>query len=262
MQPTWADRVSRIVLFAVEMAADLAEEAAVRNVASPQRARHSQGLFPRRTLTHIEPGSDLELSDVQPQSLHLLSNWPTFATAERVRKVLIYWLDDTFTAPAWNAAAAWRANSLEQQLLGSDDGATAFFQLAEQARQERDAETLRVCALCLQLGFQGRYRQQPSGVTFSERAEGAELVTNPPLPPATPDELPAELVAWCERNFAADSLVVSRLPVQPLLAPRPPRNGWKTWLRQRNRRWLWTVTGTASALALAAWLTFTGGRIR
>ena len=85
------------------------------------------------------------------------------ATVYRVRYLLTCWLDELFIhSSPW--ADTWPKQKLEAAIYNTSDGAWKFWQYANQAEADADADALEVCRLCVLLGFRGKHAGQSEWV--------------------------------------------------------------------------------------------------
>ena len=81
----------------------------------------------------------------------------------RVRYLLTCWLDELFVgSAAW--AGSWSKQNLEAALYNTCEGAWKFWQYANQAEADADADALEVSRLCVLLGFRGKQAGHPEWV--------------------------------------------------------------------------------------------------
>ncbi|MBX9681671.1 MAG: DotU family type IV/VI secretion system protein [Gemmataceae bacterium] len=130
------------------------------------------------------------------------------------RYAIVCWIDEVFLDSTWSKA--WRRQTLEASLYGTDEGATRFWTLAQQAARTGPREMRQLLRWLVLLGFRGSLRGKEDEVK-------AWLETLPPME----RELP---------RFDEDASSFHAIP------PSVPLEG-----RRTLRRWL-AVAGAGLAV--------------
>ncbi|WP_280150907.1 type VI secretion system protein TssL, long form [Piscinibacter sp. XHJ-5] len=121
----------------------------------------------RTTTTHADPDG------LRRQLLDWIGEFEAMAAANGVprpkvtaaRYVLCTFIDETIAQTPWAAGGSWAQRSLLQEFHEERWGGEKAFQLLERLGQDAalNADLLELFWVCLQLGFEGRYRGVPNG---------------------------------------------------------------------------------------------------
>ena len=127
------------------------------------------GLVPRlrATTAHADPGG------LRLQLLEWIAQFESVAGANGVarpkitaaRYLLCTFVDEVIAQTPWGADSGWAERTLLQEFHEERWGGEKAFQLLERLGQEPEAnaDLLELFDVCLQLGFEGRYRGAPDG---------------------------------------------------------------------------------------------------
>ena len=121
----------------------------------------------RRTTAHKDPAA------LREQLLAWIAEFETQSAAGGVprtkitaaRYLLCSFIDEVIAQTPWGTASPWAERNLLQEFHEERSGGEKAFQLLERLGQEPEAnaDLLELFYICLRLGFEGRYRQTPSG---------------------------------------------------------------------------------------------------
>jgi len=127
------------------------------------------GLVPqlRATTTHDDPAG------LRKQLLEWMAQFESVAAANGVprpkitaaRYVLCTFIDEVILQTPWGAGSGWNERNLLHEFHEERWGGEKAFQLLERLGQDAatNADLLELFYVCLQLGFEGRYRDAPNG---------------------------------------------------------------------------------------------------
>jgi type VI secretion system protein ImpK len=101
---------------------------------------------------------------------------------------LVAFIDETLTNANWSEKDTWSATPLQTELFKRADAGKEFFVLLDQLRKRRKAHPglLEVFYLCLALGFEGQFQDEPGELhtlieevehEISARPQKAELIS-------------------------------------------------------------------------------------
>jgi len=76
---------------------------------------------------------------------------------------LVAFIDETLITSNWSERDTWQANPLQNELFKRSDAGKEFFNLLAQLRKRRQAHpgVLEVYYLCIALGFEGQFQDDP-----------------------------------------------------------------------------------------------------
>lgn len=121
--------------------------------------------FPRR----LADGENPALTELRSDLVALLTEAEQRASTRDLaadfapaRYALIYWVDEILINSTWSHALEWREHILEWEYYRERLGGEEFFEKARQAEGLTRTEPLEVFFLCVALGFQGKYANNPA----------------------------------------------------------------------------------------------------
>lgn len=117
---------------------------------------------------------------------------------ELVKCALIYWIDEVLIGSTWSHAGRWKDQSLEWELLGTNDRAWLFYEKANVAKSLGRPDALETFYLCVALGFVGTYR---AGAARTPTAKPSPAPP-PPSGSAPPKKKPGEMMSWFDDGSA------------------------------------------------------------
>lgn len=99
---------------------------------------------------------------------------------------VLAWADETLLAGSWAGASNWQRHLLQRQYFGTSTAGVAFFTRLDDLRSEQH-DVREVYALCLSLGFRGRFAYELGNRALDEkrRATVQQVLTQAGVPAAT-----------------------------------------------------------------------------
>ena len=78
---------------------------------------------------------------------------------------VVAWADEIFLKKAWSGAAQWQRNLLQRRFFNTSHAGVAFFSRLERLQAEL-SDVREIYALCLAMGFSGRYGYERDAATL------------------------------------------------------------------------------------------------
>jgi type VI secretion system protein ImpK len=173
----------------------------------------------RTTTSHDDPAA------LRAQLLERVSDFEAQCAANGVprpkitaaRYLLCSFIDEVVEQTSWSAGGVWAERNLLQEFHEERSGAEKAFQLLERLGQEpaTNADLLELFYVCLQLGFEGRYRGKPDGRAQLEAIAAGVLDV---IRPATSGASARTLAVQWQGVPTQGHRDVSALPLWALLA--------------------------------------------
>ena len=106
---------------------------------------------------------------------------------------LVYWIDEVLINSSWSHALEWREHILEWEYFRERLAGEEFYEKARQAETLARSDALEVFFLCVALGFQGKYANNPGELQLGGAGLRADRLRQPverPVPPRRPGATP------------------------------------------------------------------------